>query len=252
MEASITHRYNPHAAGPIYHLGWGIRFFFAGLGMIIRHPALLGLSLIPIVATGVLLVAMALGIAWFFGRLLAGVFDGQARLVIQVMVFALVLMVSYFLYLPLARVVLAPFAEALSRKTHAINTGAKYSSDSNWWRAIREGVKIVMLHVLIGLAAATVGVAFPPIGAPVGVAVAVFLCGLDFFDVPLAARGLPLGEKLKVIFGNKFLTLGFGIAAYLMLLIPGVNLLSLPVGIIGATLITDQIDQNSGSRIADH
>src|SRR5262249_11104872 len=112
--ASNIHHYKPQASGPIYHLGWGIRFFFAGLGMIVRHPALPGLCWIPIVVRGVLLVAMALGVTWLFGRLLADSFDNQFRLLLQVIVFIAVMLVSYFLSLPLARVVLAPFAEALS------------------------------------------------------------------------------------------------------------------------------------------
>jgi CysZ protein len=225
----------------VYHLIWGVRFFFAGLGMMIRNPALLGLSLIPIVVTGVLLVAIALGITWFFGRLLAETFGDGIRSILQVLVFVAVLVVSYFLYLPLGRILLAPIAEALSRKAHAINTGANYSSESNWWRAIREGIKMVMLHSLIGIAAIAAGIVFPPIGVPLGIMVAVFLCGLEFFDIPLAARGLPLGNKLKVIFGNKSLAMGFGCAAYLMLFVPGLNLLSLPVGVIGATLLTDAL-----------
>ncbi len=244
-----SHRYNPQAPNPIYHVGWGIRFFFSGLGMIFRHPALFGLSLIPIVVTVALLFSMAFGIAWFFGRWIAGAFDEWLWLrdIVLAAVFVAVMVVAFFLYLPVARVVLAPFAEALSRKTHAISTGANYRSDLNWWRAIREGLKLALLHVLIGIAAISIGIIFPPIGAPAGIAVAVFLCGLDFFDIPLSARGLPLGRKLRVIFGNKALALGFGIAAYLMLLVPGLNLLSLPVGVVGATLLTDRIELTTGS-----
>ncbi|MGH9842967.1 MAG: EI24 domain-containing protein [Blastocatellia bacterium] len=242
--ASGSHRYNPHATNPIYHVGWGIRFFYSGLAMIFRHPALLGLSLIPIVVTVALLLSMAFGITWLFGQWIAGAFDEWLRDVVLAAVFVAAVLVAFFLYLPVARVVLAPFAEALSRKTHAISTGVNYRSDLNWWRAIREGLKLALLHVLIGIAALGIGIIFPPIGAPAGIAIAVFLCGLDFFDIPLSARGLPLGRKLKVIFGNKALALGFGIAAYLMLLVPGLNLLSLPVGVVGATLLTDQLDKD--------
>ena len=226
----------------MYHIGWGMRFFFSGLGMIFRHPALLGLSLVPIAVTVVLLVGLALGAAWAFGQLIGGEFDNDFRALAQAAIFVLALLAGYFFYLPLARVLLAPFAEALSRKTHSITTGEPYRSNQKWSRAIWEGVKLAALHVLIGLVAIIIGFAFPPIGVPVGIAIAVFVCGLDFFDVPLAARGLRLGEKLRVIFSNKSLAIGFGIAAYLMLLIPLVNLLSLPVGVIGATLLTDQVE----------
>jgi CysZ protein len=238
-----SHRYNPRATNVVYHFGWGIRFFCSGLAMILRHPALLVLSLIPIVVTavGVLVVAFALG--WAFGQLLGEWLDADFRALLQATVFVVALLAAYFFYLPLARVVLAPFAEALSRKTHAISMGASYRSESSAWRAIREGLKLAMLHALIAIAAIAAGILFPPIGAPVGVAIAIFLCSLDFFDIPLAARGLPLGRKLRLIFSQPSLALGFGLAAYLMLLVPGLNLLSLPVGVIGATLLTDQLIQ---------
>jgi CysZ protein len=105
-----------------------------------------------------------------------------------------------------------------------------------------EGVKLVVFQLVITLIALALGFLFPPIGAPIGILVAVFLSGLDFLDVPLSARGLPLRKKLRLVGRNKSLALGFGAASYLMLLIPGINLLSLPVGVIGATLLTDRLD----------
>jgi CysZ protein len=97
----------------------------------------------------------------------------------------------------------------------------------------------------VALGALALGFIFPPVGAPLGILVAVFLSGLDFLDVPLSARGMPLRKKLGIIGRNKSLALGFGAASYLVLLIPGVNLLLLPVGVIGATLLTDQLDFDS-------
>jgi CysZ protein len=138
---------------------------------------------------------------------------------------------------------LAPFSEALSHKTHAISTsGVGWRSDRGWARAMVEGVKLVALQFAIMLIALALGFVFPPIGAPLGVLIAVFLSGLDFLDVPLSARGLPFRQKIRLVGRNKSLALGFGVASYLMLLIPGINLLSLPVGVIGATLLTDRLD----------
>jgi CysZ protein len=102
-----------------------------------------------------------------------------------------------------------------------------------------------MFQTTIVLAALVLALIFPPVGAPVGIVAAIFLCGLDFFDVSLSARGLRLRRKLWVIWRNKSLAIGFGAAAYLMLLIPLVNLLSLPVGVVGATLLIDALEGDS-------
>jgi CysZ protein len=186
---------------------------------------------------------MAVGIAWFYGEMVADVMQGWMKDLLQALVFLFALLVGYFLYLPLARILLAPLAESLSRRAHQIHTGDRYASPGNGLRAIREGVKLVVLHIVIGVFALGLGIVFPPIGAPVGILIAVFLCGLDFFDIPLSAQGHSLARKLKLIFTHKSLALGFGAAAYLMLLIPGLNLLLLPAGVVGATLLTDAIER---------
>lgn len=228
---------------PLYHTVWGVRFFFLGMRTLIRNPVLLSLSLIPMLLTLALLLGLAIAGAWIVGRLLGDILSAEWRIAAQVLMFLLALLIAYFLYLPVARVLLAPFAEALSRRTHAINAGqAMRQNNQGWARAMWEGLKLVMFQLVVALAVLALGLAFPPVGAPVGVAVAIFLAGLDFFDIPLSTRGLRLRKKLGVIWRNKSLALGFGAAAYLMLLIPVVNMLALPVGVIGATLLIDALE----------
>ncbi len=236
-------QYQSRRSNPFYHFVWGMRFFFAGLKLFVRHPSLLALSLIPIALTVVLLLLLAFGLAWLMGELIDSFIVEELRVFVQAIVFVFALMLGYFLYLPLARVLLAPFSESLSRKTHKLSAGnSAFGSSSGWLRAMAEGLKIALLHVVVGSAALLLSLAFPPIGTPVGIVIAVFLCGLDFLDVPLSARGMPFRKKLSVVARNKSAALGFGAASYLSLLIPGLNLLLLPVGVIGATLLTDQLD----------
>lgn len=210
--------------------------------MLFRHPALLALSLVPIGLTVVLLLSLALGCAWLVGQFVSGWITADFRVFAQAIILVLALLLSYFLYLPLARVLLAPFAEAISRKTHGISTGeAGFRADVGWLRAMKEGLKIALLHILVGVVALALNF-IPPIGPLIGVVIAISLCGLDFLDVPLSARGIPFRKKLGIVWRNKSAAFGFGAASYLMLLIPGINLLSLPVGVIGATSLTDQLD----------
>jgi CysZ protein len=213
---------------------------------LVRNPALLSLSMIPMLLTLVLLMGLIFGAALMVGWLIGDAVRVELRIAAQVLMFALTLLIAYFLYMPVARVLLAPFAEALSRKTHAISVpsgGRKIRQNNQGWaRAMWEGLKVVIFQAMVALAALALGLAFPPVGAPVGVAVAIFLGGLDFFDIPLSTRGLRLRKKLGVIWRNKSLALGFGAAAYLMLLIPVINMLALPVGVVGATLLIDALE----------
>jgi CysZ protein len=243
-----TAEYDRRKVNPFYHAGWGIKFFLSGLRMLMRHPALLGLSLIPMLITVVLFVLLVAASAWLVRELIADTISRQMLLLAQILIVAITLLIGYFLYLPIARVLFAPFSETLSRKTHTINTGgSNYQSSLGWGRAMREGLKLVIFQIAIVLIALALSLILPPIGAPFGIAMAVFTCGLDFFDVPLSARGMPFRKKLGVIWRNRSLAIGFGIAAYLSLLIPVLNLLSLPVGVIGATLLTDALERDKGT-----
>jgi CysZ protein len=210
---------------------------------LVRNPDLLSLSMIPMLLTLALLMGLIFGAAWMVGWLIGDAVRVEVRIVAQALMFLLTLLIAYFLYLPVARVLLAPFAEALSRKTRVINKGRTiHQNNQGWARAMWEGLKLVTFQAVVALAALALGLAFPPVGAPVGVAVAIFLGGLDFFDIPLSTRGLRLKKKLGVIWRNKSLALGFGAAAYLILLIPVINMLALPVGVVGATLLIDALE----------
>ena len=240
---STNHNYDNRSPNPLYHIVWGVRFFFLGMRTLVRNADLLSLSLIPMLLTLALLVGLIIGAAWTVGRLIGDAVRVEIRIVAQVLMFLLTFLIAYFLYLPVARVLLAPFAEALSRRTHTISTGRTIrQTDQGWTRAMWEGLKVVIFQTAVALVALALGLAFPPVGAPVGVAVAIFLGGLDFFDIPLSTRGLRLRKKLGVIWRNKSLALGFGAAAYLTLLIPVINMLALPVGVVGATLLIDALE----------
>ncbi|HEU0184360.1 MAG TPA: EI24 domain-containing protein [Blastocatellia bacterium] len=240
---SINHNYDNRTSNPLYHIVWGVRFFFSGLRTLVRNPALLSLSMIPMLLTLALLMGLIMGAALIVGWLIGDAVRSELRIAAQALMFALTLVIAYFLYLPVARVLLAPFAEALSRKTRAISSGrAAPKNNQRWARAMWEGLKLVIFQIAVALVALALGLAFPPVGAPVGIAVAIFLGGLDFFDIPLSTRGLRLRNKLGVIWRNKSLALGFGAAAYMMLLIPVINMLALPVGVVGATLLIDALE----------
>lgn len=241
----------PNAASQFLRGG---QCFLDGWKLLFRQRPLLLLSLVPIALTLVMLTVLALIFAWVVGSMLIGLASllsallGQSdvlapefQLTLQLWSFLLGLFLAITFYLPLARVLLAPFAEALSRKTHELtHSGVRYQSALGWARAMWEGLKLVLLQLLVLLLGFGLSLFLPVIGHVLLVALTVLLCGTDYLDVPLSARGLPLRAKLNLLWRHKALVAGFACAAYVLLLIPLVNILSLPVGVIGATLLTDQ------------
>lgn len=242
--------YNSRAANPLYHFIYGLRFYFAGWSLLFRHPPLLGLSVIPIALTVLILGAIAFGSVWAVGRMFP---DGEPhlgaslRMLLQATVLLLVLFAGFLLYLPLARVLLAPFSEALSRRAHAIIHGNTLGpSNLGALRAMWEGAKLVALQIVVAIPALLLSLFVPVIGPVIGITLGGVFCSMDYLDVPLAVRGLPLRRKLAIWRQHKSLALGFGAVGYLLLLIPVINLFSLPAGIIGATMLAGRIERDHG------
>jgi CysZ protein len=74
-----------------------------------------------------------------------------------------------------------------------------------------------------------------PVTEPLVFALSAFALGWELFDHPLTRRGLAMGERVRWVRARFFSILGFGIAAQLLLLVPGLDLLILPIGVAGAT-----------------
>lgn len=211
--------------------------------MLFRYPALLGLAMIPIVLTVVALIGLAWGSAILVGRWLhQGGVDSDGQLFLQALVLLFVLFVAYLIYLPLTRIFLAPFSEKLSHKTSYL-TGTTTLTENNFgfFKSIWEGVKLVSLQMVIVVIIIATTLIFAPIGVPLGVFITICFCGIDFVDVPLSVRGMSARQKIQLLWRSRALIFGFAVTAYILLHVPVVNLLALPVGVIGATLLVNQV-----------
>ena len=205
---STDHNYDNRASNPVYHVVWGVRFFFGDANA--RPQSGFAQPLTdPDAADAGLAGGLIFGAAWTVGQLIGDAVRVEIRIVAQVLMFLLTFLIAYFLYLPVARVLLALFAEALSRKNTSISTGRKIrQNDQGWTRAMWEGLKLVIFQAVVALAALALGLAFARRSARRKWSVAIFLAGLDFFDIPLSTRGLRLRKKLGVIWRNKSLAIG--------------------------------------------
>lgn len=239
---------------PLGHFVLGVRFYLTGLRLLFRHPSLLAISLIPIGTTVLLLTGIALVLGWKAGALLTGDAGGSLRQVVTVTVFMAAMVLGYFIYLPVARILLAPFSEALSRRAEWLHTGVRPEmAGHGWMSAMIEGVRLVLFQIMVILITLGVSAIFPPVAVPLGVGVATLTCSLDFCDIPLAIRGWSLREKLRLMANNPALSLGFGSAVWLSLLVPGVNILLLPAGVVGATVLVLELEasRRAGSQDAE-
>lgn len=63
-----------------------------------------------------------------------------------------------------------------------------------------------------------------------------WMVALEYFDIPAENRKLTLDQTRQILRDRKFFALGFGTAGSILLLIPILNLLVVPVAVIGATI----------------
>jgi CysZ protein len=238
---------------PIARFLQGINFFFSGLGMLARYPSLFGLALIPIALTVIVLLGLALGAAWLLGQGLqeSAMVAADGRLLLQAIAFLLVLFVAYLIYLPLTRIFLAPFSEKLSHKTSQLSGMTSLTErELGFFTSIWEGVKLVVVQIVIVVLVLLLTLVLPPVGVPLGIFITICFCGVDFLDVPLSLRGMSLRQKVDLLWRSRALVLGFAVAGYVLLHVPLLNLLALPVGVIGATRLVNQVvSESSGDWI---
>lgn len=235
---------------PVIGFFQGASYFPRGFGKLLQSPILMGLSIIPVMLTIIILGGFAWGSAWLVGNWLQQYLrvEVEGRILFQSLIFLAVLYVSYLIYLPLTRIFLAPVSEKISLRTSRINsTGFISENNLGFFRAIAEGVKLVALQLLVVVFVLILSLLLPPVGVPVGIFVTICFCGMDFLDVPLSVQGYSFRQKTRYWVENFSPLLGFSSAGYLLLHIPILNLLVLPVGVIGATLLVDY-QKNSRSE----
>jgi len=102
----------------------------------------------------------------------------------------------------------------------------------------------VSLPILAVLGIITILV--PPLSiitVPLKFIVAGLTAAYDFIDYPLSLRGSGVRSRLGFMREHFWAVMGFGIAAALLLLIPGFGLFLLPFGVAGATRMVASADR---------
>jgi uncharacterized protein involved in cysteine biosynthesis len=156
---------------------------------------------------------------------------------------ALCLIAAYLL----ASVLAAPFHDALAARverllaatpapTHGSGPGALLRDAA---RALAEELRRVLFFAALAVPLATLGVLAPPaqvLTAPLLLALTLFFLPLDYASYCLDRRRLRFAEKRRFLIAQAPRTLGFGAAAFLACVLPGVNWLAMPVLVVAGTL----------------
>jgi CysZ protein len=242
------------AGGPLA----GAADVFRGIGLFLGTPGLRLLGILPVLLAGlVVLVLLGLVVAYLdplaraltpfadrwdeSGRTLVRVGAGLALLLASVAV----AVVSFTI---VAQMVGQPFYERISDRIEHQLGAPPVGADAPWWRSFpRATVESALLLglTLAGTAPLFVLGLFPVLGQTVvpvlQALVAGFLLAVELLAIPLERRGLHLAGRLRFVWRHRAQTLGFGVTAFVLFLVPLMNLLAMPGAVVGATLLVRRL-----------
>ncbi len=224
-----------------------------GWSFLWRHRGLLPLALAPfLINLGLFALFLWLGYSRLGGwvRSFLPLEQGWWWVLVYYLLAALVglflLAAQVYLFAVVGGIIASPFLEALTRRVEALaapDAPAGWSQAgvlSELARVAGQACKRLLLYAAVMLLIFLLNL-LPVLGSLLYavlalVATCLFLA-LEFLDYPLDRRGLSLRQKLGYLRGLGLRGLCFGAAVCLLGLVPLVNLLLLPLGAVGGTLL---------------
>ena len=244
----------PGIGGPVA----GATDVLRGIGLFLRTPGVRLLGILPVLLAA-LLVLVLLGLLVVYLDELAGAltpfadrWDESSRTLVRVgaglallLGSTAVLVVSFTV---IAQIIGQPFYERISdRVEHQLGVPPA-GADAPWWRTFpRASLESALLLALTLACTAPLLVLglLPVLGQSVvpvlQALVAGFLLAVELLAIPLQRRGLHLAGRLRFVWRHRAQTLGFGVTAFLLFLVPLMNVLAMPGAVVGAVLLVRRL-----------
>lgn len=222
---------------------------FRGLSFLRKHPELIRFLVLP---WGLLVFFLALFLVpsfLFFSDIqgwLSGDTGGFLEGVISVFLAIGLGLVSLLLAFLFSQLLSAPIYTRMAAETRTLYTGVPARPAGGVYADVVLPILSQAQKILLFLAPQVPLLLLnlvPVVGSIVylvaGTAFTMFWIALDYFDYPLDTESHPLkvADRIRYIFGHIPMAAGFSATMLGVLAVPVVNLLILPVGVIGATLL---------------
>ncbi len=243
-EPNLTPRARPgcprRLAGGAFHVVFGF-------GFLLRRPALWPLSLAPVMLTAFGLLG-GLIVGWYAIRRVESVFASLlARLpewldlVVTLALWAGTLAAGLLLGLAGALLVSAPLVERLSRRVEALVGSAPPEADKGLRWELAQALR-GSLYFLAAVPAVFLLNLVPIAGPVAGALWGAHALAHQLTDAPLTRRGHDFRARRLWHREWRAESLGFGLAALVVLGVPGANLLLAPVLAVGGTLLVLELE----------
>ena len=141
-----------------------------------------------------------------------------------------------------------PFYERIWRRVEQQLGDAPVEPEIGFWRgfgrALLDFLRLFVPTLLLGLLVFAIGFV-PLVGGVIAVVLGAFIGGwflaVETTGLAFDARGHTQRERRRMLRSRRALTLGFGVASYLLFLVPGLTVFAMPAAVAGATRLTREV-----------
>ena len=251
-----------------------MREFLRGVGDLGRgfrmwgtSPRLMLLGAVPALIVGAVWIALLVGLAtsldgvagWLtgFAETWTEPFRSAVRTVVGAAVLVLAVVVGALTFTAVVLTVGDPWYERISRTVEQRLGHAPPDRGEPFLRGVlraaRDGLALLLASLGVGLVAFLLGlipVVGPVVGAAFGAAFGGWFLALELTGTPFDARGVALGERRRALGRSRARTLGFGVATWVLFLVPLGAVVAMPAAVGGATLLAPRSSETRAERTA--
>ncbi|MGO8997634.1 MAG: EI24 domain-containing protein [Polyangiaceae bacterium] len=230
----------------------GLAAPWRGVSFLATRPATWRLAAVPALVACLLVLALGWGLIHLaLGAVAAFVTGGgalhtAARLLLDVIASLVAAAVAVYLALTLASPLSAKALDGLVR-AHDEADGAPPYPRIAWATSASRALAPALIGLAVGvpvtLLVALVDFVFPAavvLMLPLGTLVSGYVIAWNLLDYPLGLRAVRLVDRARWMGQRMALVTGFALSSSLLLLVPGLGLLLLPAGVVGAAIIVER------------
>ncbi len=227
---------------------------YKGLWFVMKTPGAWPLAVVPVVMATLLVTSIvAAAVAWLVPA--AGDLVGASRswyatagrVALEALTALLALVLGVVVAAVLSQPLSAPALERLVRlreRELGLPARPQTSLATDLWRSARSAT-IGAAGILMVLCLSVVDLLVPGstiVVLPLKLVISAFFVSWDLLDYPLSVRDLGLRARLRWIRGHLPEVFGFGMSLAVVFLLPCMQLLLLPAGVVGATSLLRAVD----------
>lgn len=242
----------------ISEFGSGVRTLLRGFGMWRTHTRLLALGLIPAVIAWLVLLAALVPLVMSLGSLtdwMTPFADGWSpgwrttlRVGIGAVIVIAALALSVAVFTALTLTIGDPFYQRIWQGVER-SLGEEPSGETGFWSTLGEGVRLVVLGILVALLTLLIGF-IPLVGGVLATITNLLLSGRllarELTGRAFDARGLTSLSRSQMLGAGRARVLGFGVATQLCFMVPFGAIIAMPAAVAGSTLLARDLVGRSG------